>query len=258
MAKKKEDRPIIRMGAPDWVVTFGDMMTLLLCFFVLLFAMSEVDAVKMRIITSSIRDWLGQEPASRPTFTPKHVPGAALEKMRDSEQGEMREGGRADQITLKDVEERVQNLRIQPPVSITTGFKLRFGEDDLELTPESKKNLDRIVELLRGYPRQQVNIIGHAKKSLKPTVKYPDLYELSWLRARKIHALLIGNKHKMDPRQFKITAVGGYYPPVPSNWSKQDLSDNDRVEIIVTKVPLPSIPDQEQIYRYNIIGTKPE
>lgn len=257
MAKKKDDKPIIQMGAPEWVVTFGDMMTLLLCFFVLLFAMSEVDAVKMRLITSSIRDWAGKEMASRPTFEPTNVPGAELEKMRDSMMGMNREGGLADQITLKDVKEQVTTLKERPPVSITTGFKLKFIEDDVDLIPESKRNLKRIAELLKGYPGQRIEIVGHARKTNKANPKYKDLYQLGWQRARSIHNILI-NKYNLSPKQFKITSVGQYYPPVSPSWTKTDMSGNDRVEIIVTKVPLPVIPDQETEYRYNISGGGPE
>jgi len=253
MAKKKEERPIINMGAPDWVVTFGDMMTLLLCFFVLLFAMSEIDAIKVKKITSSIKEWTGKEMASRPTFDPVNVPGAELENARDSQQGENREGGLADQITLKDVKDQVQTLKERPPVSVTTGFKLRFGEDSIELTSDSKRNLKDIAQLLKGYPRQRVEIIGHAKNSRKKNPEFKDLYTLAWERARVVHNLLI-TKHALDPRQFKITSVGPYYPPVSAGWTKIDLSDNDRVEIIVTKVPLPEIFSQEMESRYNIEG----
>ena len=256
MPQKKDDKPIIQMGAPEWVVTFGDMMTLLLCFFVLLFAMSEINAVKLRIITNSIRDMIGKEEASRPTFEPRNVPGAELENMRDTQRGEHMEGGLADQMTLKETKERVQNLREFPPVSITTGYKLRFGEDSLELTAESKVNLVKIVELLRGYPQQRIEIIGHSKP-LKNIVspRYTDLYELAYDRARKVHRLLTDpDSHNLDPKQFKITSVGQHYPPVSPNWTQVDMSDNDRVEIIVTKVPLPAVPAQETKYRYNIKG----
>ena len=51
MAKRKEEMP--PPGAPAWTATFGDLMNLLLCFFVLLFAMSTVDAQKFELIASS-------------------------------------------------------------------------------------------------------------------------------------------------------------------------------------------------------------
>ena len=48
----KQEPPII-MGAPAWTATFGDLMNLLLCFFVLLFSMSSVDAAKFEAIAAS-------------------------------------------------------------------------------------------------------------------------------------------------------------------------------------------------------------
>lgn len=54
MAKKKEDPP--KPGAPAWTATFGDLMNLLLCFFVLLFSMSTIDAAKYQEIVNSFAE----------------------------------------------------------------------------------------------------------------------------------------------------------------------------------------------------------
>ena len=57
MGKQKEDAP--SPGAPAWTATFGDLMNLLLCFFVLLFAMSSVDAAKFEQIAASFSTAFG-------------------------------------------------------------------------------------------------------------------------------------------------------------------------------------------------------
>ena len=49
--KKKEDPPA--PGSPAWMATFGDLMNLLLCFFVLLFSMSSIDAAKFEAMAAS-------------------------------------------------------------------------------------------------------------------------------------------------------------------------------------------------------------
>lgn len=51
MAKKREEE--VKPGSPAWMATFGDLMNLLLCFFVLLFSMSTVDAQKFELIAAS-------------------------------------------------------------------------------------------------------------------------------------------------------------------------------------------------------------
>lgn len=53
MAKKKEDPP--PAGSPAWMATFSDLMNLLLCFFVLLFSMSSVDAAKYDMVVNSLK-----------------------------------------------------------------------------------------------------------------------------------------------------------------------------------------------------------
>ena len=53
MAKKAEE---VKPGAPAWTATFGDLMNLLLCFFVLLFSMSSVDQSKAEAMLKSLQD----------------------------------------------------------------------------------------------------------------------------------------------------------------------------------------------------------
>ena len=59
MAKRKPEEP--KPGAPAWQCTFADLMNLLLCFFVLLFSMSTVDAQKFEMIAASFSVSLMQE-----------------------------------------------------------------------------------------------------------------------------------------------------------------------------------------------------
>ena len=49
----------VEEGAPMWVVTFGDLMSLLLCFFVLLLSFSEMDRNKYRIVSGSMKNAFG-------------------------------------------------------------------------------------------------------------------------------------------------------------------------------------------------------
>lgn len=256
MAKKKDNRPIIQAGAPEWMTTFADMMTLLLCFFILLFALSEPKTDKVEAVRSSIRDWLGKEPASRPVMDPVNVPGAELENFRDSMAGEQQEGGLADQITLEDFKKKIQTLKELPPVVVATGAFLRFIEDSAELTKKGRRHIEKVAGMLRGYPGQRVEIIGHvAPQEPAPDARYKDPIELGYHRARVVRDMLV-NEYGLDPVQFKVTTVGTYYPPDPAKWLREDLETNDRVEIIVTKVPLLPVPVQEERVGYNLSGGK--
>ncbi|MFO0344646.1 MAG: flagellar motor protein MotB [Labrys sp. (in: a-proteobacteria)] len=52
-------------GAPEWIVTFADLMSLLLCFFILLISFSSQDKAQLQIVAGSMRDAFGTEPLQR-------------------------------------------------------------------------------------------------------------------------------------------------------------------------------------------------
>ena len=248
----RDETPIV-MVAPDWVVTYGDCMSLLLTFFILLFAMSEVKKDKMDAIQTSVNEWVGLDPTEFPSLDPENVMGSELESMRDSSMGMKREGGMADNLTVEDLKKEIQSLRELPPVVVTTGSFLMFTEDSAELTPASQLNVKDVAHLIRGYPGQRVEIIGHvAPRPIPPEARFKDAIELGYHRARMVRDLLV-TRHNLKPEQFKIVSVGTYYPPDPATWLQKDLSSNDRVEIIVTKVPLPPKPAQK--VGYNLSGS---
>ncbi|MCR5667651.1 MAG: flagellar motor protein MotB [Lachnospiraceae bacterium] len=67
MAKKKQEDP--PKGSPAWMATFSDLMNLLLCFFVLLFSMSTVDAEKMQMVIQSFQNTFSVLPAGGTTVS---------------------------------------------------------------------------------------------------------------------------------------------------------------------------------------------
>jgi len=67
MAKKKQEDP--PKGSPAWMSTFSDLMNLLLCFFVLLFSMSTVDAEKMEMVIQSFQNTFSVLPAGGTTVS---------------------------------------------------------------------------------------------------------------------------------------------------------------------------------------------
>ncbi|MCR4781989.1 MAG: OmpA family protein [Lachnospiraceae bacterium] len=67
MARKKE--PEVPKGSPAWMATFSDLMNLLLCFFVLLFSMSSVDAEKYEMVVQSLQQSFSVLPAGGTTIS---------------------------------------------------------------------------------------------------------------------------------------------------------------------------------------------
>jgi len=61
MARQKK----VSQGAPDWIVTFADLMSLLVCFFVLIISFSIQDKEKLQVVAGSMREAFGVKPDSR-------------------------------------------------------------------------------------------------------------------------------------------------------------------------------------------------
>ena len=59
MSDEFDDSEVPEKGAPLWMVTFGDLMSLLLCFFVLLLSFSEIDAQKYKELAGSMSKAFG-------------------------------------------------------------------------------------------------------------------------------------------------------------------------------------------------------
>ncbi|MBO6214562.1 MAG: flagellar motor protein MotB [Lachnospiraceae bacterium] len=81
MAKKKQEDP--PKGSPAWMATFSDLMNLLLCFFVLLFSMSSVDAAKFEMVVNSLQAAFSINTAGGATITNGSLIGAGISQMPD-------------------------------------------------------------------------------------------------------------------------------------------------------------------------------
>ena len=68
-----------KRGAPEWVVTFGDMMALLLCFFVLLLSFSTMELEKFKVVAGYIKEAFGVQTTTRHTEVPAGETVVAVE-----------------------------------------------------------------------------------------------------------------------------------------------------------------------------------
>lgn len=79
--QKKQDEP--KKGAPAWQTTFSDLMNLLLCFFVLLFSMSSVDAAKFTMVIASIQSAFSILPAGGSSIGDGNLISAGISQLEN-------------------------------------------------------------------------------------------------------------------------------------------------------------------------------
>lgn len=81
MAKKKQEDP--PKGSPAWMATFSDLMNLLLCFFVLLFSMSSIDAAKYELVVNSLKSAFSVLPSGGETISEGRLISSGISQMPD-------------------------------------------------------------------------------------------------------------------------------------------------------------------------------
>ncbi len=231
MAKRpKKEAP----GLPGWLVTFGDMMALLLCFFILMQMFSELkqDREYQRVITGikeafGYSGGIGVLPIDDP---PVRSIIEQLEQMA-IKQYEETKTARSPVDSVEGAHVRVKKVR--EGTVFTIGGPAVFDEFSAEVKPAIRDDLKMIATLLDGR-NNKIIVRGHAHAKYLPTGSpWRDLTDLSYERARAVMAVLV--ELGIDDRVFRLEAVGAREPVRPRANDPVDEAQNRRVEVILTE-----------------------
>lgn len=220
-------------GSPRWLTTYSDMVTLLLCFFVLLFSFSEVDAEKFRNIMSSFQGNVGVLEGG----TTLDIPLPIIEDSVDveSELNELEEQlkeyidtlGLGDRISIE-VEERGIVIRSMDNVFFDS------GKDDIK--PESLEILKSVAEILNReeFVDRQIKVEGHTDSdSIIRSSRFPTNWELSSARATRVLRYMVENE---SIEGYRISSAGySYYREIAPNDSPENKAKNRRVDIVILR-----------------------
>jgi chemotaxis protein MotB len=234
MAKK--EKVLICDEMPPWMVTFADVMTLMLTFFILLVSMSTVDSRRKLVALGSIIGTFGFHDASYEVFS-------KTDTRRTVEPGPIDSGDLEPLKALKweNVDADI-NFRSNRFVQILTlNANLLFGPSGSTLTPEGIATLDTFLPLLLKvqYP---LLLAGHTSElrdelglNYQPgdDKENPDLsWKLSLNRTLALYQYLLANG--MNPDMLRMEAFGKYTPHY-SQKTVEDRRRNRRVDIVLDK-----------------------
>lgn len=229
MAMPEDDGP---PGVPEWVVTYGDMMSLLLTFFIMLVSMSEIrnDEGAVRAMLDSLKERFGTHQGTAA------VPGKSLEptsnQSKPASKGTSSEGGtkmgKEDSSGGGGPHKTVQ--RINSGTEVTLGGAASFDRFSAALTPDLKKKLDVIAEILIPTPNRLI-VRGHASpEPLPKDSKFQDSQELSFYRAKNVAEYL--ETKGIAPERLIVSSVGDAEPrTITRNPEEQYL--NRRVDVFL-------------------------
>lgn len=232
MALRKK-KPVMK-GAPEWMVTYGDAMTLLLCFFVIMVSMSEVkeDERFQQVMESLRRTFggyvgsVGDAPIKNPSTN------TLLQELLELEVPVMTDQkGDSEQEGIHGRKMRVTNVR--DGLEVVIGGRITFGRFSASLHPEGRELISRTAERLRGY-NTKILVRGHAtREPLPESSAYDDVRDLSYARVRAVARELI--KSGVRPVRLTLVAVGDTEPLVRQAYTEERRALNRRVEILVTE-----------------------
>ncbi len=258
MARKEEEAP---KGAPAWQSTFADLMNLLLCFFVLLFSMSTVDAQKFELIAASFSQTFSIFTAGSTTVGDGAMIGNGvsqlpemddfvnnvgqraentpeMEKLDDIQNAVKEEGLKQSEELAEKIEEAVKESSIDKEiemevtaqyVQLTMKGSLLFNSGSDALKDESKPVLDRVGVILERFASGTIEIEGHTDNVPISGGRFKSNSELSSARALSVFDYLMGIT-RLDPARIKYSGRGEYVP-IADNTTEEGRAKNRRVEI---------------------------
>lgn len=201
----QEDPP---MGVPEWLVTFGDMMSLLLTFFIMLVSMSELKSEqRVALAVEAMKKQFGRDR--------QQVHGA--QRMR----GPKVEGPIGDKP-------QVQNIR--PADKSSIGGTIHFDDDQVTLTDAEKARFRPAIQELQGKP-QKIEIRGHAsKRPLPEGSPYKDHWALAYARSVAVMDFLAAEG---IPAKRMRLSVAGIHEPAQMAKDTIARKSNNRVEVFL-------------------------
>ncbi|MDQ0215031.1 chemotaxis protein MotB [Oikeobacillus pervagus] len=230
MRRRPPEKP---NGAPKWMVTFADLVTLVLVFFILLFSMSQIDQLKFKTMIESFKDKPIMEfypsiiPADEPSSLPKPI------KKEEDGQGSLDKLLNEVQASLKEygLEEVATATRTERGVVLVLQEQILFDTAKATVVEEAYPFLKQLGKMLAGKPNI-VKIEGHTDNRPIKNDQFPSNWELSSARSSSVIRFLVENEN-LDPSRFIAVGYGSTRPVVPND-SEENFQKNRRVEVIIS------------------------
>lgn len=247
-------------GAGRWLLTYADMITLLLVFFIVLYSISKTNISKYRAVALSLRQALGGAAlpdglpnAANNSLIARPVTPAATPKPVGETSGSPGQNSANAQAQLRHMAQEL-DLILNGQVAVQTqvhvgagGLRISFqggqgyfASASALLKPGFEETLRAIAPVLRQSPNE-IEVIGYTNNLPLHSARYPTAWELSAARADHVLRYLT-EVCGVPPHQVQGEFMGQWHPRYPNN-SPQNLARNRSVDIFVTADPPPGLND---------------
>ena len=210
--RRKLDEEIkVCKSAPAWMLSYSDMITQILIFFILLFTLSDINLLKFSSFFKKMKK------------PPILLDEEQLRRVMLDLAAYARDKGLEDAIVMEILERGLN-------ISLTE--KLMFNSGSAELRPEAFPILDEIVMKLKAIPND-INVEGHTDNVPISNDNFGSNWELSTARAINVVKYFVEQKGIAPDR---VSASGyGEYRPIADNKTPEGRAANRRIVLIVQR-----------------------
>lgn len=235
MSKKCKCPPA---GAPDWVLTYGDMMSLLLTFFILLVALSEIKKEdQFRAVVEEVQKAFGVHGGGGRLPTQDDPELSLIKRLEEMSTQQRRFANRSD-ADDPGIEGNHQAVtKVREGLKFVVGGYITFEPGSADLSDKARRELMKIANLVRGTTNK-LEIRGHAASAetqLDVGSPYPDLWSLSYARAKAVMGFLTSQEVGIRPERCRLIANADWEPLAKRKYTPQELTPNRRAEIVVSE-----------------------
>jgi len=212
-----------------WLLTYADLITLLLAFFIVMYSMSRVDAAKFGQVTGAFNDILRGSPVGSggAASGARHVSEDAGARMLSNLEHAIDRRLQLDSLT-----DRIAIIESRRGLVIRVMESAAFDPGSADLKPQMFDVLSVLAHELGDIPNP-VLVEGHSDNTPIATPRYPSNWELSTARSTGVVRYLV-EQLAVDPA--RVSAVGyAEYRPIATNQTPQGRAKNRRVDIIILR-----------------------
>lgn len=217
-------------GGANWMDTYGDMVTLLLCFFVMLYSMSTMDKEK----------WIALVESFNPEAVTEQNPGGH-EVSNQLTQAQVDADIEEIYQAMKDYVEE-ENLTTQISITKGSGYvfisfdnTVFFDGDSYVLRDDGKVILDQVAACIApvSHSVDEIRVLGHTAQEVADSPNNPTVDRFLASNRASVVTVYLQEKNILDPS--RLVSVGyGQWRPVAGNDNSENRAKNRRVELLVT------------------------
>jgi chemotaxis protein MotB len=231
--------PIEDEGDPqEWLTTMSDMTMLMLCFFILLFAMSTPDEKKVTTALQAVTQALGGKESKMATSQiSREEAGVLLDQVMLNRQIQIAQQKVFSDVkflqTKKGLEGLVGANFEDGVITIRAPGDVLFARGEVALTDRGREIIEAMKDFFTQHLDQTINIRGYTDDQPPPGgSRFRDNWEVSSMRA--VNVLRVLMQMGIEPKRLTSTGLADMNPLFP-NTSEEYRAQNRRVEFVLEK-----------------------